>query len=97
MINKKYTVIILKEARKDILKLDRSVSIQVAKQLTALETNPYKGNLLRHPLAGLRKLYVDKKKFRIVYRVIENIISIEVIAIAKRDKSTVYNIAKKRI
>ena len=96
-MNKKYTVIIKQGAQKDILKLDKSVNIQVTKQLRALENNPYKGALLKHPLAGLRKLYVDKKKFRIVYRVVENIISVEVIAIGKRDKSAVYKISQKRV
>lgn len=36
-------------------------------------------------MSGFKKLYVDKKKIRIVYRIVEEKIVVEVIAVGKRD------------
>ena len=42
-------------------------------------------------------MYVDHKRVRIVYRIIEEVIVVEVIAIAQRDDMSVYREASKRI
>lgn len=66
-----------------------------------LETNPYKGKPLGKKgdidLTGYYKLYVMKKKVRIVYTVLDNEITVEVITIGKREESKVYKEAFKRI
>jgi len=41
-------------------------------------------------------MYVDKKKVRIVYTILEEIITVEVIAVGKRDDMAVYEKAGER-
>ena len=87
------------EARADFNRLEGSVRKQVLKQLVKLELNPKYGNPLGNKaginLEGYFKIYADKKRIRIIYKEIENII--KVIAIDKRDDLEVYQIALKRI
>ncbi|MFP4333695.1 MAG: type II toxin-antitoxin system RelE family toxin [Campylobacterales bacterium] len=42
-------------------------------------------------------MYVDKKKIRIIYKVIDTQIVVEVIAIGKRDEMQVYKDASQRL
>jgi len=49
------------------------------------------GNKAGYDLSGCRKLYVDKKKIRIVYTIIE-----ERIAVGKREDMAVYRLAAQR-
>ena len=87
------------EAQADFNKLEGSVRKQVLKQLVKLELNPKYGNPLGNKaginLEGYFKLYADKKRIRIIYEEIENII--KVIAIDKREDLEIYKIALKRI
>jgi mRNA interferase RelE/StbE len=87
------------EAQTDFNRLDGSVRKQVLKQLVKLELNPRYGNPLGNRaginLEGYFKLYADKKRIRIIYEEIENII--KVIAIDKREDLEVYQLALKRI
>lgn len=96
-----YNVHLIEEAREDFKKLDRSQKIQVAKQLKNLETNPYKGKGLGKKyginLSGYFKLYAVKKQIRIVYRIKENQVMVEVISIGMREDFVVYREAFKRI
>jgi len=49
-------------------------------------------------LAGYYKIYIDRKKYRIVYRIVKNEIEIiEIWGIGKRDKMKIYKDVKKRI
>jgi mRNA interferase RelE/StbE len=87
------------EAQADFNRLEGSVRKQVLKQLVKLELNPRYGNPLGNKaginLEGYFKLYADKKRIRIIYEEIENII--KVIAIDKREDLEVYQVALKRI
>jgi len=97
----KYKVSFISSAQKDFDKLDGRRKILVAKQLVKLETNPFSGKELGNKagidLTGYFKLYVDKKKIRIVYSVIEERIIVKIIAIGERDELAVYREAAKRI
>ena len=55
------------------------------------------GNKAGYNLSGCKKLYVDKKKIRIVYRIVDNEILVEVIVVGKREDMEVYDKAYKRI
>ena len=94
-----WKVELIPEAHTDFNKLDGSVKKQVLKQLVKLERNPKYGapigNKAGINLEGYLKLYADKKRIRIVYQEIGNII--KVIAIDKREDMEVYRIALKRI
>jgi mRNA interferase RelE/StbE len=97
----KFNVDLIEEAREDYKKLDNSQKIKVAKQLKQLEANPYKGKHLGKKfgidLTGYYKLYAIEKKIRIVYTVKEDIITVEVITIGKREDFKVYKETFKRI
>jgi len=48
------------------------------------------------PLSGYRKLYGDKKKIRIVYKIVAEKVLVQVIAVGKREDMKVYKKAAKR-
>jgi len=86
---------------KDLPKLSSNQRILVYKQFKKLENSPELGkplgNKSGYNLSGCRKLYVDKKKIRIVYRIIESEIIVEVIIVGKREDMEVYANATKRV
>ena len=94
-----WKVELVPEAREDFNRLDGSVRKLVLKQLIKLEQNPMcgvpLGNKAGINLEGYFKLYADKKRIRIIYKQVSNIIN--VIAIDKREDLEVYRIALKRI
>ncbi len=94
-----WKVELIEEAQADFKKLDGRVKKLVLKQLVKLENDPAYGDPLGNKaginLDGYLKLYVDKKRIRIVYEVLERVI--RVIAIDKREELEVYRIALERI
>jgi len=86
---------------KDLPKLSSNQRILVYKQFKKLENSPELGkplgNKSGYNLSGCRKLYVDKKKIRVVYRIIESEIIVEVIIVGKREDMEVYANATKRV
>jgi len=89
-----------KVLEKDFRSLSKSQIVLVYKQFKKLQTSPELGTLLGnksgYDLSGCRKMYVDKKKVRIVYTILEEIITVEVIAVGKRDDMVVYAKAEER-
>jgi mRNA interferase RelE/StbE len=87
------------EAQADFNSLAGSVKKLVLKQLIKLEQDPKYGDPLGNKaginLEGYFKLYADKKRIRIIYEVMDDIIKI--IAIDKREDMEVYRVALKRI
>ena len=94
-----WKVELVPEAQADFKKLDGSVKKRVLKQLVKLERNSKYGDPLGNKaginLEGYFKLYADKRRIRIIYEEIDDII--KVIAIDKREDMEVYRIALKRI
>jgi len=88
------------EAEKDLAKLNNSVKKLFAKKLSQIIKNPEIGKDLGNKnnlnLSGLKKVYFDNKKYRIVYEIKENEIIIHIIAIGKRDNMKVYKEAANR-
>jgi len=89
-------------AEKDFDALDGSIRKEVAKKIDALAENPFLGKPLGKrygtDLTGFYKLYVSRKKYRIVYRLIgEYIEVIEIVGIGKRDKEEVYKLVARRL
>jgi len=90
------------EAEKDYKALDGSIKKQVNEKIDDLRDDPYIGEELGNKnnidLTGYYKIYVAKKKYRIVYRIVkEGIEIIEIWGIGKRDKLEVYKDVGKRI
>ena len=94
-----WKVELVPEAVEDFNSLGGSLKKRVLKQLVKLEKNPdygeHLGNKAGFNLEGYFKLYADKKRIRIVYKPIGDVI--KVIAINKRENLEVYRIALKRI
>jgi mRNA interferase RelE/StbE len=90
------------EAKKDFDSLDGSVKKEVIKKLDALARNPLIGAPLGSKygidLTGFYKIYVYKKSYRIVYRIVGDYVEIiEIVAIGRRDKEAVYRLLAKRL
>ncbi len=90
------------EASEDYKSLDGSVKKKVNKKLDDLSDNPFLGehlgNKFNIDLTGFYKIYVDNKKIRIVYRLIdEEIEIIEIWGIGKRDKEEIYKLIGQRL
>lgn len=97
----KYKVTLFLDAASDFRRLDGSIKKQVAKQLKKLEKSPYfgepLGNMRGFDLTGYYKIYAAKKSIRIVYRIIEKEIVVEIIGIGKRADFEVYAEVARRL
>jgi mRNA interferase RelE/StbE len=84
----------------DLKELDHSLRVQVFKKLKQIQKAPELGlplgNKNNMDLSSYRKVYVAKKKVRIVYKIQNDILSIYTIAIGKRDDMEVYQKASAR-
>ena len=89
------------EAEKELEKLNRSVQILFTKTLKKILKSPELGvdlgNKNNLNLSGLKKMYFDHKRYRVVYQILEEEIVIHLIAIGKRDKMEVYEKAGERV
>ena len=96
-----YNVVLTAAAADDFRQLDGSLKEPVAKQLRKLETAPGLGEQLGNraglDLTGYYKLYAAKRSIRIVYRIIDHKILVEVVAIGRREDLAVYQEALKRL
>lgn len=96
-----YPIEFIEEAASDYKALDGNVKKKVDKKLEELSKNPslgeHLGNKFNVNLTGFYKIYIDNKKYRIVYRIINDEIEIiEIWGIGKRDKEEIYKIIGKR-
>jgi mRNA interferase RelE/StbE len=90
------------EAVEDYTSLDGSIKKQVNEKIDKLKENPFLGETLGNKnnidLTGYYKIYIAKKTYRIVYRIIKDKIElIEIWGIGKRDKMEIYKIIGQRI
>jgi len=96
-----YKIVLKDEAEEELDELSDRERLLVFKQLKKISTSPELGirlgNKAGYDLSGCRKMYVDKKRIRIVYTMMEEQIVIEVIAIGKRDEMEVYKKASERL
>jgi len=96
-----YRVVLTADAARDFRALDKSVKDQVVRQLRKLETSPQLGEHLGQrgglDLTGYYKLYAARKMIRIVYRIVQLEVIVEVVAIGKREDLAVYREAVRRI
>ena len=85
----------------DLKELDHSLRIQVFKKLKQIQQSPQLGlplgNKNNMDLSGFRKVYVAKKKVRIVYEIQDDVLCVYTIAIGKRDDMEVYKKASHRL
>jgi mRNA interferase RelE/StbE len=96
-----YKLILHPSVYKDLDALSKAQETLVFKQFQKLKTSPGLGkplgNKAGYNLSGCKKMYVDKKKIRIVYRIIDNEIIVEAIVVGKREDMKVYAKASERL
>ena len=96
-----YTIEFHEDVKKDLKKLGHSTTVLVLKKLQKISQNPLIGNELgnkaNNDLVGFRKVYIENKRVRIVYKIIEEKIEVFVVAVGKRDDMEVYKKAQVRI
>jgi len=84
----------------DLKQLNNSVRIEVFKKLQKIQHSPELGKSLGNKnnmnLTGLKKVYVSKKKIRIIYEIVNNILVVYILAIGKREDMEVYKQAEQR-
>lgn len=96
-----YSINYHEEVEKDFKELGHATTLLVLKKIQKIAKNPIigddLGNKANMNLSGYKKVYVDNKKVRIVYKIIDDKIEIFVVAVGKRDEMEVYQKAFKRI
>jgi len=90
------------EAVKDYKALDGNIKKLVNGKIEKLKENPNLGEALGNrnniDLTGFYKIYVSKKSYRIIYRIVKNEIEIiEIWGIGRRDKMEIYKNVGKRV
>jgi mRNA interferase RelE/StbE len=89
------------DAAADFRTLDGSVKKLVATQLKKLEASPHLGqplgNMRGFALTGYYKLYAVRKSIRVVYRIVEDEVIVEIVGIGKRADFEVYADVARRL
>ncbi len=90
----RYRIFLTEHAATDFRSLEGSLKRPVARQLKKLEESPHLGkalgNMRGFDLTGYYKMYAVKRSIRIVYRIIEDEVVVEVVGIGKRADFEVY-------
>lgn len=85
----------------DLKVLDNTLVIKVFKKLKQIQQSPQMGENLGNKngmnLSGFKKVYIDKKRVRIVFEVQDDILTVYTIAIGQRDDMEVYKKAFDRL
>ena len=92
-----YKVTFLKSAKKEWDKLSPPLKQQFKTKLIKRIEEP---RVPKDKLAGMDDCYKIKLRalgYRLVYKVIENKITVQVVAVGKRDKEAVYKLARNRL
>ena len=96
-----YSLIFHPKIDEDLQELSHTQKRLVFKQLQKIERSPELGQLLGnkngYDLSGCRKMYADNKQIRIVYKIVDAKVIVEVIALGKRSEMEVYKKASLRV
>jgi mRNA interferase RelE/StbE len=95
---RRYRLEFLESALREWQALDGSIKGVFKKQLEARLENPhFPGSELHGSLAGCYKIKLRAQGYRLVYQVRDEVLVVLVIAIDRRDKDKVYQVALRRI
>lgn len=85
----------------DLKVLDKALVIKIFKKLKQIQQSPQIGESLGNKngmnLSGFKKVYIDKKRVRIVFEVQDDILTVYTIAVGQRDDMEVYKKAFDRL
>lgn len=91
-----YTVKFREDALKEWQKLDKTIQQQFAKKLKKCGENPHVPSAKLRGIKDCYKIKLRTSGFRLVYQVIDDTV-IAVVAVGKRERSEVYNLASERL
>lgn len=92
-----YKITFLKQALKEWNKLSVPIREQLYKKLQEVMVNP---RIPKNKLSGMKdcyKLKIMSPSYRLVYRVVDERLVVQVVAVGKRDKDEVYAVSKERL
>ena len=92
-----YTVKFREDALKEWQKLDKTIQQQFAKKLKKCCENPHVPSAKLRGIKDCYKIQLRTSRFRLVYQVIDDTLVIAVVAVGKRERSEVYNLASERL
>lgn len=92
-----YTVKFREDALKEWQKLDKAIQQQFAKKLKKCCENPHVPSARLRGIKDCYKIKLRTSGFRLVYQVIDDTLVIAVVAVGKRERSEVYNLASERL
>lgn len=92
-----YRLTFLRDAKKEWDKLGPSIRNQFAKKLRERLINPHVPSARLHDMPQCYKIKLRAAGYRLVYRVYDDRIVVQVIAIGRRDRNLVYKIAAGRL
>lgn len=85
------------DALKEWHKLDKSIQQQFAKKLKKCCEEPHIPSTKLRGMKDCYKIKLRSSRFRLVYQVIDEMLVIAVVAVGKRERSQVYNLASERM
>ncbi len=102
-----WTIEYLKEAEKDLMRIDHSQQLNVLKAIEKVSENPLPnqeggygkplGNNLATKLAGYYKIKLLKLGIRVVYGLVREDEIMKIVVVSVREDDIVYKLANKRI
>lgn len=92
-----YTVKFRDDALKEWYKLDKAIQQQFAKKLKKCCDNPHIPTAKLRGIKDCYKIKLRASSFSLVYQVIDEKLIIAVIAVGKRERSDIYNLASERM
>ncbi|CNB35590.1 type II toxin-antitoxin system RelE family toxin [Yersinia intermedia] len=92
-----YAVKFREEALKEWHKLDKTIQQQFANKLKKCSDNPHIESAKLRGMKNCYKIKLRSSGFRLVYEVIDDVLIVAVVAVGKRDRSEVYNLASDRL
>jgi mRNA interferase RelE/StbE len=92
-----YRLTFLRDAKKELDKLGSDIRNQFAKKLSERLRNPCVTAARLSGLADCYKIKLRSAGYRLVYRVYDDRVVVQVVAVGRRDRNRVYKIAAGRV
>ncbi len=92
-----YELAFLPSAYDEWQKLDNSIKQQFKSALSKRLENPRVPSATLHNMPDCYKIKLRKIGYRLVYRVDDHVITVTVIAVGKRERNAVYDVASGRL
>lgn len=92
-----YRLTFLRDAEKEWGKLGTTIQRQFAKKLRERLSTPHVPAARLHDMPNCYKIKLHKAGYRLVYRVFDDRIVVQVVAVGKREREQVYKDAAERL